>query len=109
MSKSYLITGGAGFIGSNFVEYVYKNEPDAKVRVLDKLTYSGNLENLKPFESKEGFEFIHGDICDKELVKIAVKGMNIVVNFAAEVAVDRSIDEPESFLKTDIFGVYTLL
>ncbi|OGX23485.1 MAG: dTDP-glucose 4,6-dehydratase [Omnitrophica WOR_2 bacterium GWF2_38_59] len=109
MSKSYLITGGAGFIGSNFVEYVYKNEPDAKVRVLDKLTYSGNPENIKSFKTKKGFEFIKGDICDKKLVRSAVKDINIVVNFAAEVAVDRSIDEPESFLKTDIFGVYTLL
>lgn len=107
--RQYLITGGAGFIGSNFVRYIYKNEKDARVRVLDKLTYSGNMDNLKDFEDKDGFEFIHGDICDNEVVKKAMEGVNVVVNFAAEVAVDRSIKDQQSFLKTDVLGVHVLL
>lgn len=108
-SKNYLITGGAGFIGSNFVRFLYSLEPDANIRVLDKLTYSGDYENLREFEGRRGFEFIHGDICDTETVRRAVKNAAVVVNFAAEVAVDRSIDDPESFLRTDIYGVYVLL
>lgn len=106
---SYLITGGAGFIGSNFVRFLYEQEPHAVVRVLDKLTYSANRKSLKAFEKKPGFEFIKGDICDRKKVKAAIRGVDVVVNFAAEVAVDRSIRDPESFLRTDIFGVYTLL
>lgn len=106
---SYLITGAAGFIGSNFVRCLYQAEESISVRVLDKLTYSGNLENLKEFEGREDFEFIKGDICDPRLVHQAMQGVNVVVNFAAEAAVDRSIDDPQSFIKTDIFGVYTLL
>lgn len=109
MSNKYVITGGAGFIGSNFVRYVFEQEPDAKVCVLDKLTYSGNRENLKEFEEKENFQFVHGDICDPVIVKSVCEGVNVVVNFAAEAAVDRSIDDPEEFLKTDIYGVFVLL
>lgn len=105
----YLITGAAGFIGSNFVHLLYQKEPDAEVRVLDKLTYSGNIENIKPFQGRAGFNFIKGDICDAETVKRAMVGVHVVINFAAEVAVDRSINDPQSFLQTDIFGVYTLL
>lgn len=105
----YLVTGGAGFIGSNFVRHLYENKDDVSVRVLDKLTYSGNLSNLKDFKKRHGFEFNKGDICDEATVKRAMRGVDVVVNFAAEVAVDRSIDDPQSFLKTDIFGVYTLL
>lgn len=108
-SKKYLITGGAGFIGSNFVRFLYSLEPDADIRVIDKLTYSGNYENLREFEGREGFEFIHGDICDVKIVRKAVQDIDVVVNFAAEAAVDRSIDDPETFLKTDIYGVYVLL
>ncbi|HOW35829.1 MAG TPA: dTDP-glucose 4,6-dehydratase [Candidatus Omnitrophota bacterium] len=107
--KIYLITGGAGFIGSNFVHYLYEKEENIEVRVLDKLTYAANLRNLKEFESRRGFEFIRGDICDAKVVKKAMAGAQVVVNFAAETAVDRSIDDPQSFLKTDIFGVYVLL
>ncbi len=107
--RIYLITGGAGFIGSNFVHYIYKNDPQAHVRVLDKLTYAGNLNNLKDFNGRKNFEFIKGDICDEGIVKKAMAGAEYVINFAAEVAVDRSIEDPQSFLKTDIFGVYTLL
>lgn len=107
--KQYLITGAAGFIGSNFVRYLYEQEVDIKVRVLDKLTYSGNMDNLKDFMGRKDFEFIHGDICDAGVVEKAMKDAQVVVNFAAEVAVDRSIDDQQSFLKTDIFGVQVLL
>jgi len=107
--KVYLITGAAGFIGSNFVHYLFGKEKDIEVRVLDKLCYSANLKNLKVFEGQPNFKFIEGDICNKETVKEAMEGANVVVNFAAETAVDRSIESPESFLYTDIVGVYTLL
>ena len=106
---SYLVTGGAGFIGSNFVRHLYNTGENVHVRVLDKLTYSGNLENLKDFEARADFEFIKGDICDAKTVQAAMQEVEIVINFAAEAAVDRSIDDPQSFIKTDIFGVYTLL
>src|SRR5271168_4587242 len=105
--KFYLVTGGAGFIGSNFVRHLYGTGEKPHVRVLDKLTYSGNLENLKEFEGRADFEFIKGDICDETIVRAAMQGVEVVVNFAAEVAVDRSIDDPKSFIKTDIIGVYT--
>ena len=105
----YLITGGAGFIGSNFVRYLYGLNKDIDIRVLDKLTYSGNLANLEDFKDKNGFEFVKGDICDEAAVIRAMHDVDVVVNFAAEVAVDRSIDDPQSFLKTDIIGVYILL
>ncbi len=105
----YLVTGAAGFIGSNFVRHLYSTGENIRVRVLDKLTYSGNLENLKDFEGRADFEFIKGDICDAKIVQSAMQGVEVVVNFAAESAVDRSIDDPQSFIKTDIFGVYTLL
>ena len=107
--KVYLITGAAGFIGSNFVHFLYNKEENIEVRVLDKLTYSANIESLKPFEGRKDFKFIKGDICDAKIVKKAMRGVNIVVNFAAEVAVDRSLENPQAFLKTDIVGVYTLL
>ncbi len=105
----YLVTGGAGFIGSNFIRHLYESGEDVGIRVLDKLTYSGNLANLKDFENRNGFEFIKGDICDESAVQRAMRDVDVVVNFAAEVAVDRSIDDPQSFLKTDIVGVYMLL
>jgi len=106
---SYLVTGGAGFIGSNFVRHLYSTGENVHLRVLDKLTYSGNLENLKEFEGRPDFEFIKGDICDEKIVQRAMQGVEVVINFAAESAVDRSIDDPQSFIRTDIFGVYTLL
>ncbi|MCK4259546.1 MAG: dTDP-glucose 4,6-dehydratase [Halanaerobiales bacterium] len=107
--RQYLITGGAGFIGSNFVRYLYNHEENINVRVLDKLTYSGNMDNLAEFVDRDDFEFIHGDICDDNVVKLAMQGVNVVVNFAAEVAVDRSIQDKQSFLKTDVLGVHVLL
>lgn len=109
MKKVYLITGGAGFIGSNFVRYLYGTGEDIRVKVLDKLTYASNLENLKEYQNRSDFQFIKGDICDPQIVKQAMLGVDIAINFAAESAVDRSIDDPQSFIKTDIFGVYTLL
>jgi len=107
--RKYLVTGGAGFIGSNFVRHLYASDKNIFVCVLDKLTYSGNLENLKEFAGRKDFEFIKGDICDEKIVQRAMQGSEVVINFAAEAAVDRSIDDPQSFIKTDIFGVYTLL
>jgi len=107
--KVYLITGAAGFIGSNFIHYLYAKKEDIEVRVLDKLTYSGNLESLKEFEGREGFSFVQGDICDGTLVDELMKDVNVVINFAAEAAVDRSIESSRSFLDTDIMGVYILL
>lgn len=110
MKKSiYLVTGGAGFIGSNFVRMLFHDLADTEVRVLDKLTYAGNLENLDSIRGEKGFEFIEGDICDDVVVEKAMKGVDVVINFAAEAAVDRSIDDSQSFLKTDVFGVYVLL
>ncbi|MCP3682753.1 MAG: dTDP-glucose 4,6-dehydratase [bacterium] len=104
-----LITGGCGFIGSNFVRYMIKTYPDYKLVNLDKLTYAGNPENLKDLESNPNYEFIKGDICDKELVEKIAKDCDAIINFAAETHVDRSIGDPESFIKTDIFGTHNLL
>ncbi len=109
VKKRYLITGAAGFIGSNFVHYLYQQHKDIEVVVLDKMTYAGNIQNIKGMQRYSGFSFIQGDICDPVIVKKAMQGAHIVVNFAAEAAVDRSIDDPDSFLKTDVLGVYSLL
>jgi dTDP-glucose 4,6-dehydratase len=102
-----LITGGAGFIGCNFVRHMLREHPDEGIVVLDKLTYAGRLENLE--EVKDRIEFIKGDICDKEIVKRAMRDCDKVVNFAAESHVDRSITSPEDFVRTDVIGVFTLL
>ncbi len=141
-----LITGGAGFIGSNFLRYILKKYPDYRVVVLDKLTYAGNLDNLKeflhgdnlflgddyetsyPHRSLDSFEmlldkvesvqqisshdsllFLQGDICDSELVGKIMSGQDVIVNFAAESHVDRSILEAGSFVRTDVYGTYVLL
>jgi len=104
-----LITGGAGFIGSNFVKYILKHRPDWSVTVLDKLTYAGRRENLAEFENSSCYSFIQGDICDPIIVEQAMKGCDAVVNFAAETHVDRSIDDPSSFVRTDVEGVRVLL
>ncbi|MEW5748744.1 MAG: dTDP-glucose 4,6-dehydratase [Candidatus Thermoplasmatota archaeon] len=102
-----LITGGAGFIGCNFVRHMLKEHPQDQVVVLDKLTYAGRLENLE--DVKDRITFIKGDICDKDVVRGAMDGCGIVVNFAAESHVDRSITSPEDFVRTDVLGVFTLL
>lgn len=104
-----LITGGAGFIGSNFIRLIINKYPEYKIINLDKLTYCGNLENLRDVEKNPNYKFVQGDICDKELVESLAKDCDIIVNFAAETHVDRSIGDPGAFIKTDIFGTHTLL
>lgn len=103
-----LVTGGAGFIGSNFVRYVLANTDD-EVVVLDKLTYAGRMENLAEHEDNPRFSFIHGAIEDREVVDGALAGCDAIVNFAAESHVDRSIEEPDAFIQTDVFGTHVLL
>jgi len=112
VSKSvYLVTGGAGFIGSNYIHYLFKKYDDVVIVNLDKLTYAGNPANLKDIESDENYVFIKGDICDAELVDKIFKEYqpDYLINFAAESHVDRSIGNPDDFIRTDIFGVYILL
>jgi len=109
MGKRLLVTGGAGFIGSNFIHYILKKYDDYEIVNFDKLTYAGNLENLADIQDDKRYRFIKGDICDKESVVNAIKGVDIVVNFAAESHVDRSIEDPGSFIQTDIYGTFILL
>ena len=106
-----LVTGGAGFIGSNFIRYLLDKYPDYQIINLDKLTYAGNLDNLKEVELKfkDRYEFLKGDICDRELVDKIMDSVDMIVNFAAESHVDRSIENPNSFFETNIMGTYTLL
>jgi dTDP-glucose 4,6-dehydratase len=108
-SLKLLVTGGAGFIGSNFIRYILKNYPDYQVVNLDKLTYAGNLENLKDVEKNPNYKFVKGDINDSSLVFELCQGVDAVLNFAAESHVDRSIKEPQEFVKTNVFGTNTLL
>ena len=107
--QTILVTGGAGFIGSNFIHYILKKYPNYRIINLDKLTYAGNLDNLKDIESNLRYKFVKGDICDEKAVSKTIKGVDVVVNFAAETHVDRSIDDPASFIKTDILGTWVLL
>ena len=111
MNKTYLITGGSGFIGSNFIRYILQNEEDADVINLDKLTYAGNPANLKEFETDQRYMFIHGDIGDGALIRklLAESQPTFIVNFAAESHVDRSITGPGDFIRTNIVGTYQLL
>lgn len=104
-----LITGGAGFIGSNFIHYWIKNNPEDQIVNLDKLTYAGNLENLKSIENNPNYKFIHGDICDAKVVNDAMQGIDTVVHFAAESHVDRSIQDAAPFIKTNVEGTFVLL
>ena len=104
-----LATGGAGFIGSNFVLYALERWPGADVVVLDKLTYAGNVENLKSARDNPRFTFVRGDIADEEVVRRATAGCDAVINFAAETHVDRSILFPREFVLTDVVGTFTLL
>ena len=109
--KTYLVTGGAGFIGSNFILFMLKKYSDIKIINLDKLTYAGNLDNLKSVENDERYIFIKGDICNKRLIKEIFKKYTIdyIVHFAAESHVDRSIKNPEVFVKTNVLGTVTVL
>jgi len=104
-----LVTGGAGFIGSNFIHYLLDKYPDYKVTNLDKLTYAGNLENLKPVENNPNYKFVKGDICDARLVDELVKDVDAIVHFAAESHVDRSILDASEFVRTNVIGTHTLL
>ena len=104
-----VVTGGAGFIGSNFVRHVLREHPDDRVVNFDKLTYAGNPANLADVEGDPRYVFVQGDICDATLVRDVLRGVDAIVNFAAESHVDRSLVEPDAFLRTDVFGVFTLL
>ena len=104
-----LVTGGAGFIGSCFVRHILNKYPDYKVINIDALTYCGNLANLKDIENNPNYKFIHGNICDKKLVRELISQVDCVVNFAAESHVDNSIKNPEIFIETNIQGTLNLL
>jgi dTDP-glucose 4,6-dehydratase len=104
-----VVTGGAGFIGSNFVRYLLRKYGDVEVVNLDKLTYAGNPENLRDVEGDARYSFVKGDICDAAVVRTTLDGADAVVNFAAETHVDRSISGPQDFISTDVLGTHTLL
>jgi dTDP-glucose 4,6-dehydratase len=109
--KNIMVTGGAGFIGSNFVRCMLDRYPDYRILVFDKLTYAGNLDNLLDVDDDPRYRFIKGDICDAEAVAEAIQSEQIdtIVNFAAESHVDRSIMDPDAFIRTDVYGTYVLL
>jgi len=108
---SILVTGGAGFIGSNFIHYLFKEHPDYEVINLDKLTYAGNLENITGVDDKPNYHFVKGDIANRELVEYVFEIFRpeYVVNFAAESHVDRSIEGPEVFIRSNVFGTQVLI
>ncbi len=106
--RTILVTGGAGFIGSNFIRYLL-SKYDYNVVNFDKLTYAGNLDNLREVEGDRRYRFVHGDICDRAPVEAAMAGADAVVNFAAESHVDRSLMDPGAFIQTDVYGVFVLL
>ena len=111
--QNLLITGGAGFIGCNYVRLTLETHPDYNVVVFDKLTYAGRMENLQDVADRFGdrFAFVQGDICDAAAVEAAVRdhAIDTIVNFAAETHVDRSILDPDAFIRTDVYGTYVLL
>lgn len=107
--KRLIVTGGAGFIGNCFIRHILKKHPDYKIINLDVLTYAGNIENLDDVKTNPNYEFVHGNICDKNLVRDLVSQADAVVNFAAESHVDRSITGPEIFIETNVQGTLNLL
>src|SRR5262249_40930326 len=109
--RNILVTGGAGFIGANFIRFILNHEPHVRIINLDKLTYAGTLENLKDLSHKERYHFIQGDITDAKLVQHILMHQNIdtIVHFAAESHVDRSIISPMEFVETNIKGTFVLL
>jgi len=104
-----LVTGGAGFIGSNFIRYWLKNNPDDIIVNLDLLTYAGNIDNLRDLENNPRYNFVQGDICDADLVNKLVKDVDVIVHFAAESHVDRSIENSADFVRTNVEGTRVLL
>ena len=104
-----LITGGAGFIGSNFIRYILKTYPEDRIVNFDKLTYAGNLENLKDIEKDERYNFVKGDICNLEELRQAAQDVDVIVHFAAESHVDRSIHSSREFLETNILGTQNVI
>jgi dTDP-glucose 4,6-dehydratase len=104
-----LVTGGAGFIGSNFIRYILQKYPHYEVVNYDKLTYAGNLENLKEFEDHPNYKFVKGDILNSELVEHVAADIDIIIHFAAESHVDRSVLDPFSFVRTNVLGTHSLL
>ena len=104
--KNLLVTGGAGFIGSNFVIHMLEKYDDYSIVVFDKLTYAGNLDNLLDVSDNPKYTFVKGDICDSTAVEAAIQANNIdtIVNFAAETHVDRSIMNPDAFMQTGVYG-----
>ena len=104
-----LVTGGAGFIGSNFIRHILNKYPGYKITNLDKLTYCGNLENLKGIENNPNYNFFKGDICDEKVVGKLAKGVDVIVSFAAQTHVDRSIADASEFIQTNVYGTYILL
>lgn len=107
--KTILVTGGAGFIGSNFIRYILNNYSSCRIVNLDKITYAGNQENLKDFEGNKNYSFVRGDICDSKLIAKVIKRCDCLLNFAAETHVDRSIRDASSFVETNVRGTFTLL
>ncbi len=104
-----LVTGGAGFIGSNFIHYMLEKYDDCEIINFDKLTYAGNLDNLRDIEDSPRYRFVKGDIADASAIGDVIAEVSAVVNFAAETHVDRSIHEPGGFIQTDVVGIYTIL
>jgi len=104
-----LVTGGSGFIGSNFIRYMLEKYPDYRIINLDKLTYAGNPDNLKDVENNPNYSFVRGDICDMDVVNEVMQQVDLVVHFAAESHVDRSIDDGSVFVRTNVLGTHTLL
>ena len=107
--RRFLVTGGAGFIGSHFIKFLLKKDSEASVINLDKLTYAGNLSNLKEIENNPRYTFAHGDVCDVRLVRSLINRVDWVVHFASETHVDRSIDSGEDFIRTNVLGTQVLL
>src|SRR5512136_661947 len=109
--QNIMVTGGAGFIGSNFVRYMLQKHPDYRIVVYDKLTYAGNPDNLLDVDGDPRFDFVKADICDAQAATDAIAKYQIdtIVNFAAETHVDRSIMDPDAFIRTDVHGTYVLL
>lgn len=107
--KKLLVTGGAGFIGSNFIRHILNKYDNYRILNLDKLTYCGNLENLKDIAKHKNYKFVKGDIADSKVVNKVVKDCDVILNFAAETHVDRSINDVTDFIHTNVLGTYTLL